>query len=77
MKMAVTAFGPFMTNEPDDDEPVRSPLQMEKLYPALAVAETGTVCPLLYQLTPEGLTVPVPVGLTEVVRLYWVLKLAV
>ena len=77
MKMAVTAFGPFMTNEPDDDEPVRSPLQLEKLYSALAVAETGTVCPLLYQFTPEGLTVPAPEGLPEVVRLYWVLKLAV
>jgi hypothetical protein len=31
----------------------------------------------LYQFTPDGLIVPDPEGLTEVVKLYWVVKLAV
>jgi hypothetical protein len=47
------------------------------VYPALAVAEIETLCPLLYQFIPEGLIVPDPEGLTEVVKLYWVVKLAV
>jgi hypothetical protein len=31
----------------------------------------------LYQFVPEGLTVPPPEGLTAVIRLYWVVKVAV
>jgi hypothetical protein len=31
----------------------------------------------LYQFVPDGLTVPPPEGLTEVVKLYWVTKFAV
>jgi hypothetical protein len=41
------------------------------------VDETDTFCPLLYQFNPEGLIVPDPEGLIEVVKLYWVVKLAV
>jgi hypothetical protein len=70
-------LGPPIVNEAGFVDPLRSPVQFEKLYPALAVAETDTVCPLLYQLTPEGLTVPPPDGLTEVVKLYCVVKFAV
>jgi hypothetical protein len=36
-----------------------------------------TLCPLLYQFVPEGLTPPPPEGLTDVVKLYWVEKVAV
>ena len=43
----------------------------------MAVAEIETLCPLLRQLVPEGLTVPSPEGFTEVVKLYCVAKLAV
>jgi hypothetical protein len=41
------------------------------------VAETGTLWPLLYQFVPEGVTVPPPDGDAAVVKLYWVVKLAV
>jgi hypothetical protein len=50
--------------------PERSPDQLLKLYPAFAVAETETLCPLLYQFVPEGLTVPPPDEPTEVVKVY-------
>ncbi len=43
----------------------------------MAVAETETLVELLYQFVPEGLTDPPAEGLAEVVRLYWVVKLAV
>jgi hypothetical protein len=57
--------------------PERSPDQLLKLYPAFAAAEIETLCPLLYQFVPEGLTVPPPEEPTEVVRVYCVVKLAV
>ena len=70
-KLAVTLFGPFIiNNEAGFGDPVRSPPQLEKLYPGFGLAETDTLCPLLYQFTPEGLTVPTPDGLTDVVKLY-------
>jgi hypothetical protein len=50
--------------------PEISPDQLLKLYPVVAVAEIETLCPLLYQFVPEGLTVPPPDELTEVVREY-------
>jgi hypothetical protein len=58
-------------------DPLRSPDQPEKLYSEPAVAEMETLCPPLCQFVPEGLTVPPPEGLTAVVKLYWVVKLAV
>ena len=75
--MAVTLFGPPIVNEAGFVDPVRSPVQLRKLYPPLGLADTDTLCPLLYQFTPDGLTVPTPDGLTEVVKLYCVTKLAV
>jgi len=57
--------------------PERSPDQLLKLYPVVAVAEIETLCPLLYQFVPEGLTVPPPDEPTEVVNVYCVVKLAV
>jgi hypothetical protein len=77
LKFATTFLGLFMVMEAGLTDPERSPDQFEKLYPALAVAETEKVCPLLYQFVPEGLTVPAPDGLTEVVRVCWVVKSAV
>ncbi len=41
------------------------------------MANTEILWPLSYQFVPEGVTVPDPEGLTEVVKLYCVLKLAV
>jgi hypothetical protein len=57
--------------------PEKSPDQLLKLYPVVAVAEIETLWPLLYQFVPEGLTVPPPDAPTEVVKLYCVAKLAV
>ena len=51
-------------------DPERSPDQFAKVYPALAVAEIETLCPLLYQFVPEGLTDPPAEGFAEFVRLY-------
>jgi hypothetical protein len=51
-------------------DPERFPDQLVKLYPAVAVAEIETLCPLLYQFVPEGLTVPPPDEPTEVVKVY-------
>jgi hypothetical protein len=58
-------------------DPERSPDQAVKVYPELAVAEMEALWPLLYQFVPEGVTVPLPDGVTAVVKLYWVVKLAV
>src|SRR4030042_2539174 len=77
VKFAVTVLALFMVTEPGFVDPERPPVHEEKLYPAFAVAETDTLCPALYQLAPEGLTVPPPEGLAEVVRLYWVARLTV
>jgi hypothetical protein len=74
---AVTLFGPFMASEAGLDVPIRSPDQPEKLYSEPAMTETETLCPLSYQLVPEGLAVPLPAGFTAVVKLYWVVKLTV
>jgi hypothetical protein len=73
----VIDFGPLIVTEVGFVEPERSPDQPVKLYPEPAVAETETLCPLLYQFVPDGVTVPLPDGVTAVVRLYWVVKLAV
>ena len=70
MKFATMFFGLFMTIEEGLVAPERSPDQFENKNPVLAVAETEALCPLLYQLVSEGLTVPPPDGLTEVVKLY-------
>jgi hypothetical protein len=77
VKFAVTVFGPPIVMFEGLVLPERSPDQLPKLYPVLAVAETETTCPLLYQFVPEGFTLPTPEGLTEVVRLYWVVNVAV
>jgi len=75
--VAVIDFGPLMVREVGVVDPERSPDQLVKLYPESAVAETGTLCPLLYQFVPDGVMVPLPDGVTAVVKLYWVVKLAV
>jgi hypothetical protein len=77
VNMAVIFLGPFMVREVGFVDPERSPDQPVKLYPELAVAETEALCPLLYQFVPEGVMVPPPDGVTAVVKLYWVVKLAV
>ena len=77
VKVAVTFLGPFMVTLVGLIDPVRSTDQPLKLYPAFAAAETDTLCPLLYQLVPDGVTVPPADGLAVVVKLYWVVKLAV
>ena len=74
---AVTVFGPFMASEAGLDVPIRSADQPEKLYSEPAMAKTETLRPLSYQLVPEGLAVPPPIGFTTVVKLYWVVKLTV
>jgi hypothetical protein len=66
--LATTFFGPFIVMEAGFVDPERSPDQPPKLYPAFAVAVIWTLCPLLYQFVPDGLTVPPPD--TEVVRVY-------
>jgi hypothetical protein len=73
----VIDFGPLIVIEVGFVDPERSPDQPVKLYPEPAVAETGTLWPLLYQFVPDGVMVPLPDGVTAVVRLYWVVKLAV
>ncbi len=70
-------FAPSMVKETGLIELVRFPDHAEKAYPKLAVGEIETLCPLLYQFVPDGLTVPAPAGVTAVVKLYWVVKLAV
>jgi hypothetical protein len=77
VKFPVIDFGPLIVTFDGFELPDRSPDQLPKLYPVLAVAETETTCPLLYQFVPEGFTLPTPEGLTEVVRLYWVVNVAV
>jgi hypothetical protein len=69
-KFAVTLFGPLIVNEVGLAAPLKSPVQPEKLYPAPALADIGTLCPLLYQFVPDGLTVPAPDGVTDVLKLY-------
>jgi hypothetical protein len=54
--------------------PETLPDQLENVAPKLALAETETLLPLLYHVGPAGVTVPPVDGLTEVVRLYWVVK---
>jgi hypothetical protein len=77
VKFAVTLFGPLIVTFDGFELPERSPDQLPKLYPALAVAEIETTWPLSYQFIPEGITLPTPDGLTEVVRVYWVPNVAV
>jgi len=78
LKFAATFNGPFNVIEEGLAAPGdRSPDQPVKAKPELATAETETTRPLSYQVVPEGVTDPPPMGLTDVVRLYWVLKLAV
>lgn len=54
-------------------------LQELKTYPLFAVALRDTLAPLSYQQPAEqlGFVLPLPTGFTEVVNLYWVVKLAV
>ena len=77
VKLAVTDFGPLIVMFEGFVLPDRSPDQLPKLYPELAVAKAETTCPLLYQFVPEGLALPAPEGLAEVVRLYWIVNEAV
>ena len=70
VKLAVTLFGPFIVTDDGFVDPERSTDQLEKLYPVPAEEETETVWPLLYQFVPEGLRVPPPVGLADVVNEY-------
>ena len=77
MKLATTLFGPFIVTEVGFVDPERFPDQLLKLYPGIAVAVIWTLCPLLYQFVPDGLTVPPPDEPTEVVSIYCVVRLAV
>ena len=77
VKLATTFFEPFTIKEAGFEEPNKSPAQFEKPYPGNGVAETETLWPLSYQLSPEGFTVPAPGGFTDAVKLYWVVKFAV
>ena len=74
---AVTFLTPFIVKEDGLVDPERSPDHPVNEYPEVAVAEIETLCPLLYQFVPEGLTAPPAEGLAAVVKLYWVVKLAV
>jgi hypothetical protein len=57
--------------------PVRLPDQPLNKNPEFGEATTEIIWPRLYQATPEGVMFPAAAGLVEVVRLYWVVKLAV
>jgi hypothetical protein len=70
-------FAAFIVTVEGFVDPERLPDQLVKAYPEEPAAEREMPCPLLYQLVPAGLTAPPLVGLPEVVRLYWVVKLAV
>jgi len=76
-KLAVMVLAAFIVTVEGFVDPERLPDQLVKAYPEEPAAEREMPCPLLYQLVPAGLTVPPLVGLPEVVRLYWVVKLAV
>ena len=66
-------MSPFIVRVVGLVEPVSEPLQLEKLYPLVGVAVRVTTVPEVYfppaqldaGLTP---TLPLPLGLTEVVR---------
>ena len=75
--MAVALRGPFMVMNVGLAGPVRSPDQSAKLYPGFALARIETSEPLLCQFVSAGLTDPPAGGFAEVVKLYWVAKLAV
>ena len=74
---AVTLLTPFRIRSVGLVDPERFPDHPMNEYPGVAVAEIETLFPLLYQFVPEGLTAPPPEGLAPVVKLYWVVKLAV
>jgi len=76
-KLAAMVFAPSIVTGDGFGDPERLPDQPVKAYPEEPVAERETLCPLLYQLVPAGLTVPPLVGFGAVVRLYWVVRLAV
>ena len=73
MKLAVTDLSPFMVTVVGLIEPVTDPLQLEKEYPLARVAVKVTTVPEVY-LPPVQLatgltpTLPLPLGLTEVVN---------
>jgi hypothetical protein len=75
--LAVTVLLAFMLIIIGPAAPLPSPLHPLNVYPAFAPAFNGRFCPLSYQYIPgEGLIVPPPSGITEIVKLYWVVKLA-
>ena len=78
-KFAMQVLGPSISTDVVRSTPTQSKLQEVKTYPAPAAAVNGADDPLVYQHPDEqsGLTVPDTRGLTAVVRLYWVVKLAV
>jgi len=76
-KLAVIVLAAFIVTVEGFVDPERLPDQLVKACPEEPAAERETPCPLLYQLVPAGLTVPPLAGLPEVVRLCWVIKLAV
>ena len=75
--MAITVLLASMVIPIDPVGPLASPLHPLNVNPALAVALNVTLCPLSNQFVPEGLIIPAPSGLTAVVKLYWVQKVAV
>jgi hypothetical protein len=77
VKFAITVLLASMVIPIDPVDPLASPLHPLNVYPAFAVALNVTLCPPSYQFVPDGLTTPAPAGLTEMVKLYWVVKLAV
>jgi len=76
-KLAVMVLAASIVTVAGFVEPERLPDQPVKAYPEEPVADRDTLCPLLYQFVPAGLTVPPLAGFVAVVRLYWVVKFAV
>jgi hypothetical protein len=74
VKLATSFIGPFIVKDMEELDPGTVPDQLANVRPKLGLAETETVLPLLYQVVPAGVTVPALDGLTEVARLYWVVK---
>src|SRR5260370_178958 len=72
----MTVFGAVMFKFCWGLVPWSAPLKPANEYPSLAVAFRTTAGPRVYQPL-EGLMIPPDTGLTEVVRKYCLLKLAV
>lgn len=74
VKLANSVIGAVMVKDREELDPGTVPDQSVNVEPKLGLAVTEALLPLLYQVVPAGVTVPALDGLTEVVRLYWVVK---